>query len=273
MRFQSWISNGQWIARGLAASALLSACGQEAASDTTASATETTVSAYQALAASLQACSDKKADCEAAAAGDAAKLAACDAAAKGCEDRTKGASDNARDHLCKDAEACVKGHRGSRDDDAGPGDGRPDVHDCVGRHAPAAPGCLSDLFACLDKTGVRESNASTQLDAATRDAIVACVQAAHPCIVNDMSSRGGRPGGSRPHGAAGGPGFPGASAGRPGRDAAGSDGDDDDQDEAGRGGRVPGFPGFSGAGGGRTRGPRGPRGAGEAGSEAGAGGN
>jgi len=230
-----------WKSAGFAAvAALFAACGQEAGADPAASAD--TVSAYAALSASVQACAEKKEACVTEAAGDATKLAACETAAESCLDKTQGAQADAKRRLCDDAEGCMRRHGRRGDDDAGVDESsRPGMHDCVRRSAPPqSNACTQELFACLDKTGLKESNAQTQLDQATKDAILACVQTAHTCIMNDMSAprgrgpngaagaaptrdRGGRDGdGDGRRGEAGRPSFPGAEAGRDGRHAAGA---------------------------------------------------
>jgi hypothetical protein len=221
-----------------AVAALFVACGQDAAGTDPTASTDT-ASAYAALSASVQACTDKKDDCVTAAAADATKLAACDAAAESCMQKTQGAQSDAKRRLRDDAEGCMRKHGCRGDDDAGVDDKtRPDMHECVGRNAPASNECRKDLFDCLDKTGLKQSTAQTDLDQATKDAIVACVQGAHTCFVSEMSShhRGGAgpgdrgpgdrgPGDRGDHAAAGSapqsagrdggrPGFPGAQAGR-----------------------------------------------------------
>ena len=231
--------NAGMMARGAVAAALFVACGQDAAgSDPSASASDT-ASAYAALSASVQACTDKKDECVTAAAGDATKLAACDAAAESCMQKTQGAQADAKRHLHDDAEGCMRQHGCRGDDDAGVDEKtRPDMHSCVERHAPsgASSECKKGLFDCLDKTGLKQSTAQTQLDQASKDAIVACVQTAHTCFMNDMSSH---------HRGGGGPGDPGKRGGEAGRGdrgdhaAAGSA----PHSAAGRDGGRPAFPG------------------------------
>ena len=229
----TWKSAGM-MACGAVAAALFVACGQDAAAGTDETASSDTASAYAALSASVQGCADKKEECVTAAAGDAAKLAACDAAAESCMQKTQSAQSDAKRRLRDDAEGCMRRHGCRGDDDAGVDERtRPDMHDCVGRSAPVASSeCRKDLFDCLDKTGLKQSTAQTDLDQATKDAIVACVQTAHTCFVSDMG-RGRGPGGK------GGPGDRGDDRGDRGdRGAAGSA----PRSDAGRDAR-PGFPG------------------------------
>jgi hypothetical protein len=234
----TWKSAGMMACGAVVA--LFSACGQDAGTDSSTASTDT-ASAYAALSASVQDCTDNKDECVTAAAGDATKLTACDAAAESCMQKTQGAQAECKRRLSADAQGCVKDHGRRGDSDGGVDESsRPDVHSCVERHAPSgtAPACMKDLFACLDKTGLKQSNAQTMLDAAAKDAIVACVQTAHTCFVTEMAShhRGGHGGaaGSAPHGAAGEradhrgqgdggrPAFPGAEAGHESRHAGGA---------------------------------------------------
>ena len=195
------------MARSAAAVALFAACGQDAVSSDSGDA----ASAYAALSASVQACTDQKDQCVAAANGDSTKVAACDAAAESCMKKTPGAQTEAKRRLGNDAESCMKQHP-PRQAGAGTGaggsdaSGQPEMHKCVERHAPASPACMSDLFACLDKTDLKTATANTQLDQATKDAIVACVQTAHTCFMTDMASHrpsGRGAGGGAPHGEGG----------------------------------------------------------------------
>jgi hypothetical protein len=199
--------------------ALFAACGQDAAtSDGTDAA-----SAYAELSASVQACADKKDQCVADAAGDAAKVSACDTAAEACMQKTQGKQAEARRRLDDDAQGCMRQHGSKGAGGAGGGTAAgSEMHKCVERHAPSASACMPDLFACLDKTGLKMSTPGADLDQATKDAIVACVQTAHTCIMSDMASHphGGHVGagehaqaGHHAPGAGGHPAFPGAEAG------------------------------------------------------------
>jgi hypothetical protein len=196
IRHVSILQSAQWIARGVFAAALLSACGQDSVSTTTPSSSDDLSTTYESLSRSLQACEDAQDACTTAAAGDATKTKACDDKAAACKEKTKPAEADARKHLCDAAEGCARG-RHDRDDDGGvSGD---DMHHCMERHAPkSSPSCNKDLFACLDKAGIRES--SMQLSDAAKAAITACAETAHTCFMTDMEGR--RHGGD--HNAAGG---------------------------------------------------------------------
>jgi len=239
------------VARVVAVFALLSACGRDAGPSANADGSST-IALYDALSAGLRDCDERKDACIASAAGDAEKLAECDAAAASCQEKQARTSSEARDRLCADAEDCMRQHRcrgrGGRDDDAGVEEGgscRPELQGCIRRRAPASQACVDDLFACLDKTGVRESNPQTQLDPAARDAIAACVEAAHGCIVDDMSrrrpNRGGA-GGSRalPDSAAGRGSSRGHRAGDRAEPPSGRAGERADQPRGGEGAERPG---------------------------------
>jgi hypothetical protein len=217
-------NHGIRAAQGAMLAALFCACGgSDSASSGSTVATSDTASAYEALSASLAACADDKDACVTAAAGDASKLAACDTEEAGCKKKTEAASNNVRQRFCDDAEGCVRG-RHCDDEDAGTHMScGPQVHECIQGRAPSGNAdCMRTLFTCLDDTGIRESNAQTQLDDKTREAIVACVQTAHECIVDEMAS-------ARQHGGGRGPGGPGIRGG------AGHAGGHDGHDFAGSG--------------------------------------
>jgi hypothetical protein len=188
IRHASILQSAQWVARGVFAAALLSACGQDSASTpTTPSASGDLSSAYESLSRSLQACEDAQDACTTTAAGDATKVKACDDQAAACKEKTKPAEDDARKHLCDAAKGCARGHH---DDDGGvKGPGGEDMHHCVEQHAPKMPGpsCMKDLFDCLDKAGIRES--SMQLSDAAKTAITTCAETAHTCFMTDMADR------------------------------------------------------------------------------------
>jgi hypothetical protein len=206
------------MACGAVTAALFAACGQDAAtSDGTDAA-----SAYAELSASVQACADQKAQCVTDASGDSTKLGACDTAAEACMQKTQDKQAEAKRRLGNDAASCMKQHGKGAGGAGGGTAAEPEMHKCVERHAPAASACLPDLFGCLDKTGLDKSTPGADLDQATKDAIVACVQTAHTCFMTDMAShpRGGRggagehaQGGHHAPGAGGRPAFPGIEAG------------------------------------------------------------
>lgn len=235
IRHASLLQSAQWLARGVFAAALLSACGQDSPASTTSSIDDLS-SAYELLSRNLQACEDEQEACTTAAAGDAAKIAACDEKAAACMAKTKGAEANAKKRLCDEAEGCARGRggRGGRDDDGGPGDRR----DCMGGgRGPRGTGnsaCMDQLFECLDKAGIRSSN--PQLTDAEKAAITACAETAHKCFMDDMAEGRRRGRGGRPDGAAGArPPRPEAGAAAP---KAGSDGRGrGDRNEAGSDGR------------------------------------
>lgn len=226
------------VARGALVALALTACGQstDGASQPSADASDT-ATAYLKLSDDVKACQDAKDTCVTDAAGDATKLAACDTDAQSCIDKTQADQSNARKHLRDDAEGCVRecrGHRHHDGEDAGSDDttvaadgGATSTRDCFGRrgNAPAFnEQCRDDFFTCLDTTGVRMSS-GMDLDDATKEAVVKCVETAHSCFMSDMMSRGGRgPGQGGP--GRGGPGHRGA-AGEPAHDAAGAGGHGD----------------------------------------------
>ena len=220
-----WMNAGL-MACGAMTAALFAACGPDAAISGTDAA-----AAYAELSASVQECADQKAQCVTDAKGDTSKLGACDTAAEACMQKTHGAQAEAKRRLGNDAAGCMK-QQGKGAAGAGGGTAaEPEMHKCVERHAPAAAACLPDLFSCLDKTGLEKSTAGADLDQATKDAIVACVQTAHTCFMADMASRhpGGRgAAGEHAHagrhapGDGGRPAFPGAEAGHGSRHIGGA---------------------------------------------------
>jgi len=203
IRHASISQSAQWLARGVFAAALLSACGQDSVSTATPSSSDDLSSAYESLSRSLQACEDAQDACTTAAAGDAAKTKVCDDQAAACKEKTKPAEADARKHLCDAAKGCARGHH---DDDGGVRGPGGDMHHCMEQHGPksGSPSCMKDLFTCLDKAGIRESN--MQLSDAAKAAITACAETAHTCFMTDMEDRrhGGRDhqtaGGAAPQG-------------------------------------------------------------------------
>lgn len=197
IRNASFMHSAQWVARGVFAAALLSACGQDPVSTPTTTSAGDLSSAYESLSRDLQACEDAQDACTTAAAGDAAKVKTCDDQAAACKQKTKPAEDAAKKHLCAAAEGCARGHH---DDDAGPGE---DVHHCVEHHAPKMPSqtCIKDLFECLDKAGIRSS--SMTLTDAEKAAITTCAETAHTCFMSDMADRRHNGGDHGDHHAAG----------------------------------------------------------------------
>jgi hypothetical protein len=222
----------------LAAAAVMSACGEEAATPTTSAPTDDTASAYEALSASLQACEERQDACTTAASGDATKLASCESEAAGCKQKTEAAADHARENLARDTNACWKKCRHG-DDDAGAvssedDGGTDDMQGCVEHHAPRLPRCVLGLLSCLQSSGIRKGDA-------TREELVTCIQAADTCFRDEFKARReeargdrGRRGDEAGTGAAGGtpvtsPAAGGAggaaAAGRGGAAAAGRSGD------------------------------------------------
>lgn len=188
------------ITRGALLLFAMSACGQSGDAAST-SASSDTASAYAALSTSLDTCQAEQDACVTSAAGDAALIAECDAAAESCVDATKGMQDRARMGLRRDAEDCVRTCRRHRDDaDGGVDEGaRPgasgdaeSTRNCMSRHVPTAnTECRDTFFTCLDETGVRDSGSAMELDPATRDAVAACVDSAHSCMLGQMMGRHG----------------------------------------------------------------------------------
>jgi uncharacterized membrane protein YgcG len=184
---------GLWAARfapALLGVALFSACGTDAPTSSTGTGGDA-VLAYEALSAKLQACQDDADACTTAAAGDATKLAACTAAETACKDKLKADEQQARGSLRGAAAGCFND---GDDDDAGPqGACGRRRHACLQQRTPHNSECLESLFTCLET----KAGPGAQQDAALN----ACVDAAHTCVMSNMSSargRGGPSGGGKP---------------------------------------------------------------------------
>jgi hypothetical protein len=176
--------------------ALFTACGADAPTSSTGTSADA-VLAYEALSAKLQACQDEADTCTAAAAGDATQLAACTAAQTACTDKLKGDEQHARGDLRNAAAGCF---RDGEDDDAGPqGACGRRHHACLEQRTPRDSQCLETLFTCL----MTKAGPGAQQDAGLN----ACVDAAHTCVMSNMSARGrGGPSAGKPGAGNGGPG-------------------------------------------------------------------
>jgi hypothetical protein len=241
----------------LSVAAVMSACGEDAATPTTSAPTDDTAQAYEVLSQSLKACEDQQDACTTAAMSDAAKLAACDSDAAGCKHNTEAAAEHARDNLSRDTNACWKKCRHD-DDDAGISSdddaGTDDMHGCIEHHAPRLPSCVLGFLGCLHDAGLRKGDAS-------REEIVACIQEADSCFRDEFTARRDAERGHRGHGRGGDQAGTGAAGSPPVTNpaaggAGGATGSAGAAGSAGKGGDKPGFP-FPTPGG--DRGGRGPK--------------
>lgn len=163
----------------LAAAALTGCDEQPSPNASTTKVVNDSASLYAALSATLEQCDEAYEACLDAAGESRSAQMQCEANAELCRAQTQPMENECERTLEREAHHC---HSICGDEDAGVDDadaGSGDMNQCITRHAPRLPMCLSGLVACLDEAGICNHEVS-------RSEFHDCVRATHRCIKDEL---------------------------------------------------------------------------------------
>ncbi|HET8936763.1 MAG TPA: hypothetical protein VFN67_25140 [Polyangiales bacterium] len=164
----------------LLAIAALTGCDEQSSPNTSTTPTGNDSAAlYAALSASLEECDSALENCLEAAGESTQAQMQCQAEAETCRTQTQPMENTCEQTLERETHRC---HSICGDDDAGVDDadaGSGDMNQCVTRHAPRLPKCLSGLVACLGEAGICNRDVS-------RSEFRDCVHETHQCIKDEL---------------------------------------------------------------------------------------
>ena len=231
----------------LLAIAALTGCDEQPSPNTSTTQTGNDSAAlYAALSATLEECDAALESCLVAAGESTRAQMQCQTEAETCKTQTQPMENACEQTLERETHHC---HSICGDEDAGVDDadaGSGDMHQCVTRHAPKLPKCLSGLVACLGEAGICNHDVP-------RSEFRGCVHETHQCIKDELRTLREKKHKWWQHHRAGAP-AAGAGSGGVGTPVAGSGG----ATTAGSGGAATagtgGDPGAGGASGGPTAG-------------------